>query len=72
MSKYIQRFNIIPKELFRLNNGPSIALRDRNVKKTGTYDLLTEAGKVKPKALDPNTYAGTYSTVETCATILDC
>lgn len=58
MSKYIQRFSVIPKELFRVNNGPSVALRDRTVKKTGSYDLLTEAGKVKPKALDANTYAG--------------
>ena len=60
MSRYIQRFNAFPKELFRVNNGPSIALRDRTVKKTATYDLLTEAGKVKPKALDPNTYRGMY------------
>ncbi|MCJ1463596.1 hypothetical protein MMC07_002204 [Pseudocyphellaria aurata] len=57
MSKYIQRFSVIPKDLFRVNNGPSITLRDRTVKKTGPYDLVTEAGKVKPKALDPNTYA---------------
>ena len=41
-----------------LNNGPLLALRDRTVKKTGSYDLVTEAGKVKPKALDANTYAG--------------
>ena len=58
MSKYIQRFTVIPKELFRINNGPSVALRDRTVKKTGSYDLLTEAGKVKPRALNPNTYTG--------------
>jgi hypothetical protein len=28
------------------------------VKKTGSYDLLTEAGKVKPKALEPDKYTG--------------
>ena len=44
-----------------MNNGPFIALRDRAVKKTGSYDLLTEAGKVKPKALDPYTYRGTHN-----------
>lgn len=60
MSKYIQRFTVIPKELFRVNNGPSVALRDRSVKKMGSYDLMTEAGKVRPKALDPDTYAGWY------------
>lgn len=48
----------MPKELFRVNNGHLIRLRDRSVKETGSYDLLTEAGKVKPKALDPATYSG--------------
>jgi len=57
MSKYIQKFSTVPKELFRLNNGPSVSLRDRALKRTGSYDLLTEAGKVKPKALSPATYA---------------
>jgi hypothetical protein len=64
MSKYINRFTTIPKELFRLNNGPAISLRDRTLKKTGSYDLLTEAGKVKPKAVtNPDTYE---SKTETC------
>ena len=58
MSKYIKSFMVMPKELFRVNNGHSIRLRDRSVKETGSYDLLTEAGKVKPKALDPATYSG--------------
>ncbi|MCJ1249704.1 hypothetical protein MMC30_006930 [Trapelia coarctata] len=59
MSTYIGSFTVIPKELFRTNNGTSIVLRDRAMKPTGSYDLLTEAGKVKPKALDPATYADT-------------
>lgn len=63
MSRLIKTFTAIPKELFRLNNGSLIKLRDRAVKKVGSYDLLTEAGKVKPKALEPNSYAGeAYST----------
>lgn len=43
----------MPKGLFRLKNGTSISLRDRCVKRSRNYDPLTEAGKVKPKALDP-------------------
>lgn len=58
MSKYIRSFAVVPKELFRVNNGPSIHLRDRSLKKTGSYDLLTKARKVKSKALDPTTYSG--------------
>ena len=58
MSKLIQTFTVIPKELFRLNNGRSVLLRDRNVKPTGSYDVVTVGGKVKPKALNPTSYAG--------------
>ncbi len=46
-----------------MNNGPSIRLRAFPRRPTGVYDLLTEGGKVKPKALDPNTYAGEMSTI---------
>lgn len=28
------------------------------MKPTGSYDLVTVGGKVKPKALDPKSYAG--------------
>ncbi len=58
MSRLIKTFTAVLKEMFRINNGTSVTLRDRNVKKVGSYDLLTEGGKVKPKALDPNSYAG--------------
>ena len=58
MSKLLKTFTAIPKELFRLNKGNSVLLRDRNVKTTGRYDLVTVGGKVKPKALDPQSYAG--------------
>ncbi|KAK5936497.1 hypothetical protein PMZ80_011264 [Knufia obscura] len=57
MAKYINKFTTVPKELFRLNNGPAISLRDRTIKKLGSYDVLTEAGKVKAKAANPQTYA---------------
>ncbi|QSS59405.1 hypothetical protein I7I51_08840 [Histoplasma capsulatum] len=58
MSRYIQSFTSIPKELFRLNNGAAIRLRARPgpLRPQGSFDLLTEAGKVKPKALAPASY----------------
>ena len=59
MFKYIQRFTIISKKLFRVNNG-SIFSRDRIVRKTESYDLLTEVNKVKLKALDSTTYANKF------------
>jgi hypothetical protein len=58
MSKFFKSFTVFPRDLFRVNNGLSIRLRDRAVKRAGSYDLLTEAGKVKPKALNPNSYTG--------------
>ncbi|KAL8921734.1 MAG: hypothetical protein Q9172_003851 [Xanthocarpia lactea] len=57
MPKPINVFKTLAKELFRVNNGPSIRLRASPNKPKGAYDLLTEGGKVKPKALDPNSYA---------------
>ncbi|THC92161.1 hypothetical protein EYZ11_008376 [Aspergillus tanneri] len=57
MSRFIARFSIFPKELFRLNNGNTIRIRDRAVKRVGSFDVTTEDGKVKPKAVDhPDTY----------------
>lgn len=47
-----------PKELFRVNKGVFIAFRAFPTKPKGKYDLLTSAGKVLPKALDAQTYAG--------------
>lgn len=58
MSKYLARYSSFPKELFRLNNGLSVRIRDGISKRDGSFDVLTESGKVKPKALDPNTYKG--------------
>jgi hypothetical protein len=60
MSKFIQSFTTIPKELFRLNNGRAIRLcgRPGPLRPPGRFDLLTEAGKVQPKTLNPQTYKG--------------
>jgi hypothetical protein len=56
--KLISVFRVIPKELFRVNNGRRIALREWTPKRSRTFDIFTENGKVKPKALDPETYKG--------------
>ena len=55
-SSFINSFKVIPKELFRVNNGRYIQLREWTVKRSRSYDLRTEAGNVKPKALNPMSY----------------
>lgn len=48
-----------PKELFRLNNGPQIRLREYKLRRGGSFDVLADAsGNIKPRALDLNTYKG--------------
>ncbi|KAL4941592.1 hypothetical protein BDV06DRAFT_235991 [Aspergillus oleicola] len=58
MSRFIRSYTVIPKEIFRINNGPIIRLRaypgPRRPK--GLFDLLTYEGKVQPKALNAFTY----------------
>lgn len=57
-NRFIQSFTRVPKELFRLNTGPTIRLRAQPgpVRPQRSFDLLTEAGKVRPLALNPATY----------------
>jgi len=46
-----------PKELFRLNNGPQIRLRECKLRRGGSFDVLADAsGNIKPRALELNTY----------------
>ncbi|KAJ5165429.1 uncharacterized protein N7500_007259 [Penicillium coprophilum] len=56
--RFIQSFTQIPKDIFRVNSGTSIRLRawPGPRRPHGVFDLLTTAGKVQPKALDPATY----------------
>lgn len=58
INRFLASFTRIPKELFRLNNGPAVRLRamEGPLRPQRSFDLLTEKGKVKPKALDPPTY----------------
>jgi hypothetical protein len=57
-SRLINVFKTIPKELFRVNNGRSVRLREYGPQRQRSYDILTEAGNVKAKALDPQSYQG--------------
>ncbi|KAJ5517938.1 hypothetical protein N7453_000360 [Penicillium expansum] len=57
-NRFIQSFTQIPKDIFRVNSGISIRLRawPGPTRPHGMFDLLTTAGKVQPKALDPASY----------------
>ena len=48
-----------PRELFRLNKGPKIRLREFKTRKGPLYDVVAnDKGKIEPKALYPATYTG--------------
>ncbi|KAL1889440.1 hypothetical protein Sste5346_008924 [Sporothrix stenoceras] len=54
-------YRVLPLELFRINNGPIISLRDKaNVQtrpgQRAIYDIASHDGNVFPKALDAETY----------------
>ncbi|KAG7288366.1 hypothetical protein NEMBOFW57_007897 [Staphylotrichum longicolle] len=52
----ISIFNKFPKELFRVNNGPSVRLRTQRPHKY-QHDVVPHNGLVLPKALDPASYS---------------
>ncbi|DAA75528.1 TPA_exp: hypothetical protein A8136_1602 [Trichophyton benhamiae CBS 112371] len=58
MSRFIKSYSVIPKELFRINNGRVVRLRayPGPRRPPGLFDLLTHNGMVQPKALNPATY----------------
>lgn len=64
---YIQSYTKIPKDLFRINNGPVVRLRAHPGPRRppGLFDLLTYEGKVKPKALREDTYRGNFHFINT-------
>lgn len=43
MSSFIKSFKSFPRQLFRVNNGWKIALREWSPERQKSYDLLTEA-----------------------------
>ncbi|OJD13044.1 hypothetical protein AJ78_06459 [Emergomyces pasteurianus Ep9510] len=58
-NRFLNSFNHFPNEIFRFNFGPVVRLRehlDPTTPPHGPFDILTEAGKVKPRALNPATY----------------
>lgn len=54
----INSFKRVPVQLFRVNNGATVKLRDYALRKSSSYDILTDHGRVIPKALDPSSYSG--------------
>ncbi|KAJ5628083.1 hypothetical protein N7490_010311, partial [Penicillium lividum] len=56
--RFIQSFTQTPKEMFRIKMGISVRLRGHPgpVRPQRSFDLLTTAGKVILKALDPDNY----------------
>ncbi|KAH8657491.1 hypothetical protein BGZ60DRAFT_567247 [Tricladium varicosporioides] len=56
---FIASFKAIPLEIFRVNKGPCILLREWATfppQRSTIFDLYTYEGKVLPKALDKTTY----------------
>lgn len=56
---FIAWFKVVPLELFRVNKGPRILLREWATfppQRSTIFDLFTYEGKVLPKALDRTTY----------------
>jgi len=56
---FIASFKTTPLEIFRVNKGPSIFLREWAAfppHRSSIFDLYTYKGKVLPKALDKATY----------------
>lgn len=56
-------YRVLPLELFRVNNGPIIRLRDKASVQTrpgqrAIYDIASYGGIVFPKALNAGTYRG--------------
>lgn len=57
-STLIKVFRVVPNELFRVSNGRAIKLREWSLQTQRSYDILTESGTAKAKALNPATYTG--------------
>ena len=60
MTTFINSYRILPKELFRINNGLLVRLRPwDSFRKPRRFDIyLTEEGIALPKALDRASYKG--------------
>ncbi|KAG6297471.1 hypothetical protein E4U45_005480, partial [Claviceps purpurea] len=56
MSRLISSFRFVPIQLFRVNAGKKIRLRDYAARKGKSFDVVSENGLIKPKALEPSSY----------------
>jgi hypothetical protein len=70
--KMIRAYNIVPKELFRTNNGRFVRLRPwKNSLRQRRFDIsLTDAGTVLPKALNPTSYTRMLETLKSPMTFI--
>ena len=57
----VKAFNVVPKELFRANIGPTVILREATVRPKGTFDIFVRDGMVHPNSLDPKKYICMFS-----------
>ncbi|KAM4067046.1 hypothetical protein HRG_001052 [Hirsutella rhossiliensis] len=55
MSKLIKVLRTLPTNLFRVNNGPQVRLREWS-RQRRVFDICPANGLVKPLALDPKSY----------------
>ncbi|KAG6065422.1 hypothetical protein E4U32_007392 [Claviceps aff. humidiphila group G2b] len=62
MSHFISSFRLVPIQLLRVNAGKKIRLREYAASKGKSFDVVSENGLIKPKALDPPSYTGMSST----------
>ncbi|KAG5964750.1 hypothetical protein E4U56_002081 [Claviceps arundinis] len=56
MSHFISSFRLVPIQLLRVNAGKKIRLREYAASKGKSFDVVSENGLIKPKALDPSSY----------------
>lgn len=61
----ISVFETFPKELFRVNNGRYVKIRAQQPGRY-IYDIISQNGRVEPKALNPETYIGLDSPKAAC------
>lgn len=57
MANLIGVFKSFPKEIFRVNNGPHVHLRQLSPNRR-IYDISVRHGMVEAKALQPHSYKG--------------
>jgi hypothetical protein len=74
LTGFITSFNVVPLEIFRVNKGLYIHLREWATfppQRSTIFDLSTYEGKVLPKALDRTTYQRKFLTIPPWLTLFN-